>query len=293
MMPFSRWAGFALACFMAPRVIAQTGGTSNISCDSILHMARVDSVSVTARAYLVRNDGELLPPRARTLLLESILAHLALPKPLQLPVFSAPPIRMRMLRLETLGDSLAIREPVVYGVYDFTLRRSGLVSNVVTSMPALVPGFDASVASAIMSAVADSMTVLVSRALDADAVALELRITTGPEDVRFRVPPATVFTAAFPRVRMVDAKPTGTIPLAYYPLVELDEGRDGEALLRVVIDEKGSPLNKTLEIIHATSPAFALAAADALARYHFAPAHVGPCGVPQVAELPFWFSVRP
>ena len=30
-----------------------------------------------------------------------------------------------------------------------------------------------------------------------------------------------------------------------------------------------------------------------LARYHFTPAHVGACTVPQVVLVPFWFSLRP
>jgi TonB family protein len=290
---FARWAGFALTFLFAPRAFAQTTGGSPVPCDSLLRLARVDSVPATARAYLVRRDGELLPARSRTLLLETILSHLVLPKPLQLPVFSAGPIRMRMLRAETLGDSLTNREPLLYGVYDFTLLRYGAVSSLTTSIPTLVPGFDASVSDAIKAAVADSTMSLVPRALEADAVPLELRITTGPEDARFRVPPATVFAATFPRLRMVDAKPTGRIPLAQYPPEEQDEGGDGEVLLRVVIDENGAPVVPTLEIIRATAPAFARAAARTLARYHFAPAHVGACTVPQVAEMPFWFSLRP
>lgn len=288
-----RWFPYALACAVSARSTSQTPSTSNVACDSVLRAARVDTMSVTARAYLVRRDGDLLPPRARTLLLETILAHFAVPQPLQLPVFAAGPVRMRMLRPEALGDSLTAREPIVYGVYDFTLLRTGKVTSVVTTIPTMAPGFDEAVTAAIRAAAVDSTPSLVPRALDIEALPLELRITTGPEDARYRVPPATVFTATFPRVQLVDAKPTGTIPLAQYPGVEEDEGRDGEVLLRVVVDQNGAPMIPTLEVIHATSPAFALSAARTLARYRFTPAHVGACTVPQVIELPFWFSLRP
>ena len=273
---------------------AQRTPLTATACDSAFRAARVDSVAVTARAYLIRRDGEVLPPRVRELLLESILAHFKPPQPLQLPVFTPGPAPMRMLRPERLGDdSLANHEPVLYGVYDFTILRSGAITRTVASVPTMSPDFDARVAAAIDAAAADSTPAVVARALDANAIALELRISTGPADARFRVPPATVFTATFPRLRLADARAIAPNPLPEYPEDERDEGRDGEVLLRVIIDASGAALIPTLEIVHATSPAFALAAERTLARYHFAPAHIGSCPVPQAMEIPFWFSLRP
>lgn len=273
---------------------AQTAPASLSPCDSVLRAARVDSAEVTARAYLLARDGSTLTSRARTLLLEAFSSQFRPPKPLQLPVFAAGPVRTRMLQREVLaGDSLSKREPLVYGVYDFTVRRDGAITGIVMSIPTMVPGFDEQVAKALVAAAEDSLPALVPRALDVDSLRLELRITTGPEDTRLRVAPDTLFSAKFPLVRMVDAKPTGLNPLAEYPPDERDEGRDGEVLLRVVIDTSGEPAIPTLEILHATSPSFALSAARALARYHFAPAHVGSCPVPQVTVMPFWFSLRP
>jgi hypothetical protein len=263
------------------------------SCDSVLRAARADSVVVKARAYLARRDGEVLPPRVRALLLDAILARFEVPMPLQLPVFGPAPAQLRMLRRETLGDSLTIREPVVYGLYTFTIRDDGTLRDVATKTPSMVPGFDQRVAAAITSAVGDSAMAMVGRALDQDSLTLDLRITTGAEDSRLRVPPATVFAATFPRLRLVDAKPVGAIPLPRYPDDERDDGRDGDVLLRVVVDGGGAPVIPTLEVLHATSPAFALEAAKTLARYHFAPAHAGACPVPQIVLLPFWFSLRP
>jgi TonB family protein len=273
---------------------AQTVAPAVSNCDSVLRAARVDSTHVTARAVLVRRDGELFPPRARDLLLASIISRFQPPQPLQLPVFGPGPVRMRMLRLEHLGDdSLVIREPVLYGVYDFAVYRSGGTSRVLVTVPSMSPGFDASMAAAVGAASADSVPAVVARALDTDTLALELRISTGAPDSRFRVPPAPLFAATFPRLRMVDARPRENNPIAEYPEEERDEGRDGEVMLRVVVNASGVAVIPSLEILHATSPEFALSAARTLARYQFTPAHVGMCAVPQVVDIPFWFSLRP
>lgn len=277
----------------AARLAAQPA-PSVAACDSVLRAARADSVATTARVYLTRRDGELLPPRVRLLLAEAILGRFEPPKQLQLHVFAPGPAQLRVLQRETLvGDSLTIREPVVYGAYSFTIRRNGSVDSIVTRTPTLVPGFDERVTAAIRSAGTDSALAVVGHALARDSLVLDLRITTGSEDTRLRVPPATLFVATFPRVRLVDAKPPSPLPLPQYPEDERDEGRDGEVLLRIVVDGSGAPVISTLEVLHATSSAFALAAAKTLARYHFVPAHVGACTVPQVVLLPFWFSLRP
>ena len=285
---------FALSLLRTVSLPAQARVASSSLCDSVLRAAHVDSAEVTARAYLLRRDGGTLTSRARNLLLEAFSSQFRPPRPLQLPVFSSGPVRTRMLEREVLaGDSLSKREPLVYGVYDFTIRRDGAITGIVTSIPTLAPGFDEQVGKALIAAAEDSLPALVPRALGVDSLRLELRVTTGPEDTRLRVAPDTLFMAKFPLVRMADAKPTGINPLAEYPPDERDEGRDGEVLLRVVIDASGEPSIPTLEILHATSPSFALSAARALARYHFAPAHVGSCAVPQVTVMPFWFSLRP
>lgn len=281
-------------CFAGASHLAAQRVPSAAECDSVLRVARADSIAVTARAYLTRRDGELLPSQVRALLGQAILSRFEAPAPLQLQVFGAGPAQLRILRRETLGgDSLAIRAPVVYGWYTFPIRRDGTVGSVITMTPTMVPGFDERVVAAIRGAVADSVLATVGRALDQDSLTLDLRITTGPEEARARVTPATVFAATFPRFRLVDAKPVGTLPLPQYPQDERDDGRDGEAVLRVIVDGSGAPVIPTMEVLHATSPAFGFEAAKTLARYHFAPAHVGACTVPQVVLLPFWFSLRP
>lgn len=268
--------------------------SAQVRCDSLLRQARHDSVAVTARAYLLRRDGSVLTPRARSLLAEAMLSHFSPPKPLRIPVFAAGPVRMPMLQVEQLeGDSVNSRAPVLYGVYDFSLLRGGGVSKVTVSVPSLAPEFDSKIVEAILASTADSTLAVVPRALDVDSIPLELRVSTGAEDTRLRVPSVTIFTGFFPRLRLVDAKPLSTNKPALYPEEERDDGADGEAALRVVVDAAGLPLISTMEVLHATSPAFALAAARALAQYQFRPAHVGACAVPQVLEIPFWFSLKP
>ena len=290
----SSFASLVCVVLLPAAAGAQQSASSHQACDSVLRAARHDSVSVTARTYLLRRDGEVLTPRARSLLTETILAHFTAPNPLQLPVFSAGPVRMPMLRVEHLeGDSIVYRAPVLYGVYDFSLLRNGGVSKVTVAVPTLAPEFDSKIVAAILGATSDSTPAVVTRALDVDSVPLELRVSTGPEDTRLRVPSEPLFRAYFPQLRMVDAKPLGTNQPPVYPEEERDNGDDGEVALRVVVDAQGVPLVATLEVLHATSPAFALAAARALARYRFAAAHVASCGVPQVIEIPFWFSLRP
>ena len=123
--------------------LAAQGAPGAAECDSVLRSARADSVAVTARAYLTRQDGELLPSRVRLLLSDAILSHFEVPQPLQLQVFGAGPAELRILRRETLGgDSVAIRAPVVHGWYAFPIRRDGTIGRIVAMTPSMVPGFD-------------------------------------------------------------------------------------------------------------------------------------------------------
>jgi hypothetical protein len=199
-----------------------------------------------------------------------------------------------MLKVEQLeGDSVVSRAPVLYGAYDFSLLANGAPSKVTVTIPTLAKQFDSSIVRAIMASAADSVLAEVVRALHKDSIPLELRVSTGAEDTRLRVPATTLFTAYFPQLHLVDTKPLSTNKPALYPDEEVDDGEDGEVALRVVVDASGTPRISTLEVLHATTPAFAVAAGRALTEYRFVPAHVGSCPVPQVVELPFWFSLKP
>ena len=266
---------------------------SSLHCDSVLRAARVDSVATEVRAYLLRKDGEAIPPVARRDVMALLRTYLELPSPLQLPVFGPGPARLRMLRPERLeGDAAPVRAPILYGVYAFQLRR-GLSATVRVEVPTLAPGVDSSIVRAIHALGADSVVTRVLRSMRRDAVDFQLRLTSGAPDRRLRVPSDNIFTGVFPRVRMNDAYPDADNLAPEYPLLERVEGSDGEVLVRVVIDADGMPMIPTAEVLHSTSPLFSLSALRSLAAYTFTPAQVGSCPVPQAIEIPFWFSLRP
>lgn len=263
-------------------------------CDSVLRAARVDSVEAQLRAYLLRTDKGQLPARVRSALIQILLANFVVPRPLQMPIFGAGPARLRMLRPERLeGDEPSARAPALYGVYNFRLRRSGRVDSVHVEIPSLAPGFDSSIVRAVRAGAADSALGPVFKTLKTDAVDLQLRLTSGADDGRLRTPAHTVFVATFPRIRLTDAQADPRNLPPQFPMLERVAGADGEVLVRVVIDIDGTALMRTAEVLHSTSPLFTLSALKALSAYRFTPARVGQCAVPQVIEIPFWFSLRP
>ena len=261
-----------------------------LSCDTVLRAARVDSVVTDVRAYLLRPDGEAIPPNVRAELISIFRTYLDLPSPLQLPVFGPGPARLRMLRPERLDAP--VRAPMLYGVYAVQLRR-GLGPVVRIEIPTLAPGVDSSIVRAIHGLATDSVSSRILKSMRRDAVDLQLRLTSGAPDGRLRVPSDHVFTGTFPRVRMTDAYPNANNLAPEYPLLERVEGSDGEVLVRVVIDAEGMPVISTAEVLHSTSPLFSLSALRSLATYGFTPARVGACPVLQAIEIPFWFSLRP
>jgi hypothetical protein len=270
---------------------------AQIFCDSVLRAAHVDSVVTQVRGYLVRADGGALAARTRSELMLLVQSYLALPQPMRLPVFASGPARLRMLRPEHLeGDASSARTPVVHGVYGIFLRRGEVtrLDSIRVEVPTLVPGFDSSIVQAVRQTVMDAALAPMLRDvrdLRDDRIALQLRITSGITDVR--VPGFPIFSAALPRLRLTDARQApGNLP-PEYPLLERIEGGDGEVLVRVVINDNGRALMPTAEVLHATSPIFAIAALGALSQYRFVPAQVGQCTVPQVLEVPFFFSLRP
>jgi TonB family protein len=282
---------------LVPGVVsAQLDSSRSVAlrCDSAIRAAHVDSVESQVRAYLLPTESENLREQERQLLLQAILTRLQVPTPLQLPVFAPGPVALRMLKpARTSSDSVALRAPVVYGVYDFRLRRGGTVDSVRARVETLVPGLDSSVVAAIRGIAGDPVLTTLSSEVKGDPMRLEFRISSLPADSRIRVRPLTVFTARFPRIALVDAEPSPSNLAPVYPDEERADGDDGEVVVRAVVDATGAPVISTMEVIRATSPAFALSALRALAGHRYAPAHVGACGVPQAVEIPFWFSLRP
>jgi hypothetical protein len=265
-------------------------------CDSILSANRLDSVRVSVRGQLLRTDGGVLPTNFRTLLTQEIMIRLVLPRPLAVPTFAPGPVRLRMLRPERAlsGDRTAsLREPEIYGVYRFRLSRTGSVDSVSIAIPSIAPGLDSAVIMALRVASAERTMPMFLDVLTEDTLHLQLRITSGPEEPRLRGSSQVLFQSMFPRLLVTDAVAHAGSPAAPFPDEEQTTGSDGDVLIRGVIDVDGTPLVPTLEVVHATSRAFALSALRTIVRWRFVPARVGTCPVQQVVFVPFWFSLRP
>jgi TonB family protein len=256
----------------------------------------VDSVRVSVRAELVRTDGGVLPNGMRELVAQELMLRLTLPRPLAVPTFAPGPTRLRMLRPErgTAGDTSArLREPEIHGVYHFRLLRTGRADSLKVVIPSLAPGLDSSVLDALRRASDERTLPMFPEELREDTLRMQLRVTSASMEPRLRAASFVLFQAMFPRHLVTDVVPWEQNPAAPYPEEERANGRDGDVLLRAVIDMDGVPVIPTLEVSHATSRAFALSALRTIARWRFTPARVGGCPVLQIVRVPFWFSVRP
>lgn len=253
------------------------------TCDSVLAAAKVDSAPVTFWADLRAPITGELPPSRRIVLLSEFLASLEMPRPFRLSVFSSGVPSTRALR-RTGALQGEPRAPTVTGIYRFWLLAhpasgASAVTNATVARPSMVPGLDSAVLSAI------SKTITTTR----DDLILQLRISTeqtaGAE---------AMSTAVFPRVRVADAVPLPSNPSPNYPADEKQAGREGEVVLRFVVDRTGKPIESTTEVVRGTSAAFVNAALELVPLLRFDPARVGDgCPVAQAVEYPIAFSLSP
>ena len=77
-----------------------------------------------------------------------------------------------------------------------------------------------------------------------------------------------------------------------YPERERNAGREGEVLLDVVLDERGTIVPGTLRLVRYTSAPFVRAVYSALEQMRFAPATIAGCPVKQLVRAPFQFELR-
>lgn len=276
-------AAAALTLVVPARSRAQVGTAmlDAATCDSLLAASRVDTVPVTFYTSLdALITGELSRSR-RIVLLSEILASFSMPEPFRLSVFSSGVPSTRALR--RIGATQAeLRAPTVTGVYRFWLTSHPAhgdkpVTTAAVVRPSLVPGLDSAVLSALAKATVRTESDMI----------LQLRITTEPSDDA-----EPLSTAAFPRVRIVDALPLPSNPSPDFPEEERRAGREGEVVLRFVVDRNGQPVESTLELVRGTSAPFVNAALALVPRLRFSPAHVvDGCPVAQVVEYPIAFSL--
>jgi Gram-negative bacterial TonB protein C-terminal len=259
-------------------------------CDSIINAARIDTVAATFGIAIGRADGAEgeIVPGFNVGALTAIASMLSPPRPFRLTVFARGRATVPGLRVAGVARSTP-RSPTVTGYYSFFAHKDGHASAPRALRESLVPGLD----SAVMDAVTGAAGAHLIPRFDAgeDSVLLELRISTdsAPSQLPFIV-------TSLPRMPVVDAAPQGDNPVAPYPEVERGSGREGRVLLRFVVGDAGKPVPGTLEMLRATSAAFALAAIRVVPELRFSAATVNGCPVAQVVDYPFSFfppAMRP
>jgi len=265
----------------------QAVDSTKLQCDSVLRGAVVDSERVLVRSLLLRRDGYPLPRNEAGLILQEFGAQLRLPRPMQLPVFSPGPVQTRSLRV-LRTDEGTLRRPRLEATYQLVMLRDGTATKLQTVRPSLVAGLDSAVLDALAAMSKEKLFPRLADELAADSIPLSLNLTSGSGG---RGTDVTLFAAMFPMVPIVDAALQEPAPTPEYPKEERDVGVEGDVLFQVVVNADGEPELATLEVMHASTRNFALAAFDAVKMMRWTPAHLGACSVPQVVSVPVHFAL--
>jgi hypothetical protein len=261
---------------------AQRAAADTAKCDSIVFAARVDSVKVSLYVSASRADGYPIDPEQSRSIATTVATVFEPPTPFRVSVFSGP-AQMRALRRTAPDTAVTLRAPTVTGVYRFWSRRDSSASKPVIVRASLIRGFDSAATEAILAA-AVLRSVLIPPAYW-DSMLVEVRFSTDSTRGAIRM-----IDAVFPRMPLVDAVPKTSNPAPVFPESEkTDTSSRGEVVLRFVVDREGLPYLETVEIVRATSVAFARAAMMVLPEQHFTPAKVKGCPLAQVVSYPFAF----
>ena len=256
-------------------------------CDSLLRASVVDSERVVVRSLILRRDGYPLPRNEAGILLQEFGAKLRLPRPMQLPVFSPGPVETRSLRVLRTEQS-NLRRPRLEATYDLVMLRKGTATRIRTVRPSLVAGLDSAVLNALTTLSDEKLYPILPEEMAADSVPLTLHLTSGSGGSGVESP---LFASMFPMVPLVDAVLQEPAPAPVYPKEERDVGVEGDVLFQVVVNADGEPELATLEVMHASTRNFALAAFDAMKEMRWTPAHLGDCRVPQLVNVPIRFTL--
>ena len=261
--------------------------TAGARCDSILRAAVADSERTIVRGFLLRRDGDVLPGQVAGIVLQEFVAQFRPPRPMRIPVFAAGPVEMRTLRVLRV-EPTALRRPFLDAAYALVMRRDGTASQIATLRPSLVPGLDSAAEARLAAMSAEKLFPYLSDEVSGDSIPLVMRLTTNSEG---RGTELALFMSMFPKVPLVDATLREPVPEPVYPAEERAAGAEGDVLLQVVVDANGEPDLGTIEIMHATTRGFAVAAYDAVRQMRWTPAHVDGCNVPQAVSVPVVFSL--
>ena len=258
-------------------------------CDSVVANARVDSTPSAMFISIKRTDGGEWIGNEEFQLLTTIAGVFAPPIPFRLNVFAGGAVT-RSLRVRGADTVSELRAPTVTGVYRVIADASGTVKSIRIARVSLMPGFD----SAAVSAIEQAAMIKQLFKPEGDSLRIEVRFSTDSTLGARRL-----FSATFPRFRVVDARPLPNNPAPVFPDSERIGGAtSGEIVVRFVVNRLGEPIFETIEIVRGTSLAFAREALTVLAAQRFTPATIHGCAVAQRIDYPFTFvapedSTRP
>ena len=226
-------------------------------------------------------SSDSIPRVFASLVVEAIAAHLVLPKPLEFPVYNSTDITMA-INAPSAGNKVY---PSFTAEFLLTLRKDGSVKKVEMTQTSLMPPLDDAIAAAIHAA--DSVHDFPP--LDGTASSLSFFVDFDMG--------SGLFTTGFPVFR-------ASVPLFQATRVEWDvraapkypdelrnRGREGEAMVRFVVDETGRVAKGSHRFLKLSEVPFGQSIIDAFPRMKFKPALIGSCPIKQIVEESFLFKL--
>lgn len=274
----------ALLVCVPPALRGQDAVVAPANCDSVVMAARVDSISTAFYVTASRTDLGFLSTEQAHAIAMAVATMFTPPRPLRLAVFSGAP-QMRTLRRMAAEASTVLRAPTVTGVYRIWSKPKADSLKPLVVRSSLTQGFDAAAGEAIVQA-STSRETFAPPAGD-DSMLVEVRFSNDSSANAVRL-----VEANFPRMPIVDAAPRLDNPTPVFPESEKQAGvAHGDAVLRFVVDRTGAAALEAVEIVRASSIAFAREALAVLPQQRFTPATIKGCAVAQVLTLAFTFDV--
>lgn len=268
-------------CGVVPSVRAQAPADS-ARCDSLVAASAVDSVPSALFIWVGQLAGADLDESQQDRI-ESLIAQMfAAPTPFRLSVFDGPPV-IRGLRVgHGRGDSAAVREVSVAGVYRITITAHGGVDELAVVRSSLVRGLDSAMTRAIRAA-ASTGAALWPGGHDRWRLQIRLGGDSLPGARRLA-------QGVFPRMPVRDAVALPSNP-SPAPDSTQRAAEHGDVVLRFVVDRDGKPALETIEIVRATTLSLARTALESVGALRFTPATIRGCPVAQLVDYPFVFGV--
>jgi hypothetical protein len=202
------------------------------------------------------------------------------PRPFKLHVFSGPSL---VPGLRPIGADTAhvVRGLSVTGIYRATVQGGDSVPSVLVIRRSLVDGFDSAAVTAIRGS--SSVPGLFTASTGSPLV-IDIGFTSDSLDRSLRL-----FTGAFPRMPVNDARPLSTNPPPKYPDEAVEDSLRASVVMRFVVGPDGLIEPATVEVLRIAPPAFLKAAYQSLSEQRFTPATVNGCPVAQQVDYPFAF----